>query len=308
MKVLIPGIAGGLARRVAKELLSRGHEVAGLDARPWADPPRGIAVYRLDLRKRAAEDLFRKFRPDAVIHMATVTSLVVRGAERSRINLGGTEAVYRHCQTYGVKHAVFVGRHTYYGAGPDSALYHQESEPPVELGRFPELADLVAADLMAASALWRVPEMRSCVLRLCYTLGPSGHGTLAGFLKGSRVPMVLGFDPLFQFLHDEDAVAAICAALDSPLKGIFNVAGPQPVPLSLMARIVGRPTLPLPERLLTAILGRAGIPDLPRGALTHLKFPVVVDARPFHAATGFKHRYDEIATLEDFAHRFPGRI
>ena len=54
---------------------------------------------------------------------------------------------------------------------------------------FPELADLVGADLYAGSALWRYPEIDTCVLRICYTLGPAHVGTLAAYLRGPRGPL-----------------------------------------------------------------------------------------------------------------------
>src|SRR5256712_13890479 len=72
--------------------------------------------------------------------------------------------------------------HTYYGAGPDAPLYHTEAEAPQELGAYPELADLVAADLYAANALWRLPDLQTAVLRICYTLGPAGHRAPASVL------------------------------------------------------------------------------------------------------------------------------
>ena len=78
-------------------------------------------------------------------------------------------------------------------------------------------------------------------------MGPSNRGTLANFLRGPRVPLVLGFDPLFQFLHEYDAARAIVATLQTKLVGVYNVAGPQPVPLSVLARITGRTPLPIPE-------------------------------------------------------------
>src|SRR5207237_3523167 len=184
----------------------------------WPGAPKGIELHSADIRKRAAEDVFRKRKPQAVIHMATVSALsAAPSEERYRINLGGTRAVFEHCATYGVEQVVFVGRHTYYGAGPDAPLYHTESEPPSELGAYPELADLVAADLYAANALWRLPDLHTAVLRICYTLGPAGHGTLASFLSARMVPMVLGFDPLFQYLHEDDAADAIVAALSAQL-------------------------------------------------------------------------------------------
>ena len=305
MKVLIPGISGLLARKVALRLLGAGHQVIGIDPRGWPGAPREIDLHPLDIRKRAAEDVFRQHRPEAVIHMATISALLADAEERYRINLGGTQAVFEHCRAYGVRRMVFVGRHTYYGAGPDAPLYHTEFEPPQELGRYPELADLVAADLYAANALWRLPDLQTVVLRVCYTLGPAGHGTLASFLKGRFVPMVLGFDPLFQFLHEDDAAEAIVTALSAGLRGIYNVAGPQPLPLGVIAREARRFPLPLPEAILARLVGRAGLPRLSRGALAHIKYPIVVDATPFRRDTGFTHRYDEITTVQTFSEAFP---
>ena len=273
----------------------------GIDPRGWPGAPDEIELYPVDIRKRAAEEVFRQDKPDAVIHMATISALLADAEERYRINLGGTRAVFEHCAAYGVGQLIFVGRHTYYGAGPDAPLYHTESEPPQELGTYPELADLVAADLYAANALWRLPALQTAVLRICYTLGPSGHGTLASFLKGRVVPMVLGFDPLFQFIHEDDAADAILKALSSKVRGIYNVAGPQPLPLSVIAHEVGRRVLPLPEGVLAALVGRAGLPRLSRGALAHIKYPIVVDASTFRKETGFVHRFDELTTARAFA-------
>jgi UDP-glucose 4-epimerase len=300
MKVLITGISGALGRRVATQLLAAGHEVIGIDRRPWYHPPEGIRVFQHDIRKRPAEDVFRTQLPEAMIHMATVTHLTHRSEDRFRINLGGTQAVFDHCHTYGCKRAIFVGRHTYYGAAPDSALYHTEAEPPMAVHTFPELSDLVAADLYAGSALWRYPEVDTAVLRLCYTLGPLRQGTLAAFIRGPRVPTVLGFDPLFQFVHDWDAAQAICVTLDKGLRGVFNVAGPPPVPLSVIIRQTGRSNVPIPEPVFNFMLGRFGLPKLPKGALTHVKYPVVMDGSAFHTATGWQAAYDEDKTMLDF--------
>jgi UDP-glucose 4-epimerase len=284
-------------------LLHDRHEVVGVDRRPWIDAP--IAFHVLDVRKRAAEEVFRKTRPHAVIHMATVSALDLAEDERHAINLGSTRAVFEYSQAYGVEHCVFVGRHTFYGAGPDLPLFHREDEPPQELNRFPELADLVAADLYAATALWRSPELTTTVLRFCYTLGPSGAGTLARFLHGRRVPLVLGFDPLFQFMHEDDVVTALATTIDKRLRGIFNVAGPQPLPLSNIVRVAGRVPVRLPEFVIAGMLGRFGLPRLPTGALAHLKYPVVIDARSFSSRTGFVHAHDELSTVKSFREEFP---
>jgi UDP-glucose 4-epimerase len=305
VKVLVAGLGGRLGKMLAERLVLSGHDVIGIDRRPFRDALAGIELHEVDIRKRAAEEVFRRVRPDAVVHMATVTHLVQQSEDRYRINLGGTRAVFDHSKAYGVKHVVFVGRHTYYGAAPDSPLFHTEDEPPMGLSSFPELADLVASDLYAGSALWRHPELVTSVLRFVYTLGPTGHGTLATFLRGARVPTILGYDPLFQFMHEEDVVSALCLSLAKRPRGVFNVAGPQPLPLSVVIRETGRTNIPLPEIVFHAALGRFGLPKLPAGALEHIKYPVTVDGAAFRAATGFTHAVDEKAAIRAYRDAFP---
>jgi len=298
MKVAITGITGALARMVASRLVAHGHEVLGVDRRPWPDAPRGVTMFRADIRKRPAEDVFRTQAIDALVHMATVTHFSASREERYRTNLVGTRSILEHCHAYGVKSVVFVGRHTVYGAASDTPLYRTEAEPPLAVSTFPDLSDLVAADLFAGSALWRWPELDTSVLRIVYTLGPSQRGTLHNFLRGPRVASVLGFDPLYHFMHEYDAAAAIALALEKRLRGVYNIAGPQPVPLSLLCRATGRKLVPIPELLYPRIAGRLGFPALPGGAINHVKYPIVIDAAAFRAATDFRHEHDEVAVMD----------
>lgn len=300
MRVLITGISGRLGQLVARQMVRDKHEVIGVDLRPWPDRPKGVKLYELDIRKRAAEDVFRRYRPEGVVHLATVTHVGASEHNRYRVNLNGTRSVFEHSHRYGTRRLIFVGRHTYYGAGPDSPLYHLEDEPPMVMNHFPELADLVAADLYAGSGLWRYPELNTSVLRFCYTLGPARHGTLASFLRGPRVPTVLGWDPLFQFMHERDAASAITTALEAGVRGVFNVSGPPPIPLSVIIRECGRRWTPVPQSVFSFVLKRLKLPGLPAGALDHIKYPILVDSSAFKAATGFVHQYDEDETMASF--------
>jgi UDP-glucose 4-epimerase len=55
-----------------------------------------------------------------------------------------------------------------------------------------------------------------------------------------------------------------------------------------------------PESLLPLLLGKFGLPKLPRGALSHLKYPIVIDTQAFRSKTGFTHQFDEYDTLQAF--------
>ena len=39
---------------------------------------------------------------------------------------------------------------------------------------------------------------------------------------------------------------------------------------------------------------------LPKGAVEHIKYPIVVNADPFKQATGFAPKYDSAQTMEGF--------
>ena len=149
-------------------------------------------------------------RPDAVIHMATVTHLVVqqRGAlpHQPRRHARGLRALPAPTAS---KHVVFVGRHTYYGAAPDSPLYHTEDEPPMAARArspsSPTSSPPISTPPPRSGALPSSP--RPCCASV-YTLGPTGHGHARDVPARPRVPTVLGFDPLFQFMHEQDVVSA----------------------------------------------------------------------------------------------------
>ena len=60
------------------------------------------------------------------------------------------------------------------------------------------------------------------------------------------VPSMFGFDPRFQFVHEDDVVRAILFVLDGEVPGIYNVAGDGLLPWSEVAAICGKRTFPLP--------------------------------------------------------------
>ena len=58
--------------------------------------------------------------------------------------------------------------------------------------------------------------------------------------------------------------------------------------------------VPVPESILVQLLGRFGFPALPRGALEHIKYPIVVDGSAYRAATGFAHATSEVDALRRY--------
>ncbi len=303
MKIVITGVTTLLGRMLAKELGEKGHDVYGIDPRPWKNPPKEITIVTEAMRNKPAEEVFRIQKPELVVHMDSLADFTRPLEERYKINLEGIRAMLQYAHDYGVKRVIYVGRHLVYGANPDSSLYRAESDPPYGGLTFPELNDIVTADLYAASAFWRYSTLKTAILRIAYTLGPSREGTLADFLHGPTVPTVFGFDPLFQFMHEEDAVRALMKAVDNELNGIYNIAGPQPIPLSTLIDKTGRVEMPIPQNWYTKALGRLGFSSIMPRSVDHVRYSVVIDDKSFRDAIGFMHEFDETETMQAF--RYP---
>ena len=107
------------------------------------------------------------------------------------------------------------------------------------------------------------------------------------------------------FATPREAADAIIAAAEKKVRGVYNVSGPPPLPLSIIVREAGRTAIPVPEVIFRMALGRFGLPTLATGAIAHLKYPIVIDSLPFRKLTGFRFTYDAPSTLEAFAKASP---
>jgi UDP-glucose 4-epimerase len=296
-RVLLTGIAGGMGRLVARHLLATGHQVLGIDDRPWHGHPEQIEVHLCDLRKRRGEDVFRTRRPDTVIHLASTRPTELSFSRRQQPNFEGAVQLFEYVHRYGVKKVIFSSRAVVYGALPDHPQFMSEEIPPSAGRTYPELADAVAADLFAQGQIWRRPETETVVLRPVNAIGPTTDGILNRYLRFARVPTILGYDPMMQVIHEEDLALAIELSLQPGLRGVFNITGPGEVPLSVLIDELGGTKVPLPHAVARRLLGRFGFPRIPVGALDFLKYSATVDDARFREATGFKPRLDLKTTL-----------
>jgi UDP-glucose 4-epimerase len=289
-KVLITGISGGQGRLLTRRLLEN-CEVCGVDWDPWKGHPQGVHVHRVDLRKKKFEDVVRTETPDAVVHMGFIRHF--RGEERRRhdVNVRGTKQLLDHCAAYGVKKLVVVSSSYVYGAFPENPFYMNEDYPLSASRSYPEIRDLVEVDTLASAFIWKYPHICTSVLRPVNVLGQFVHSMIGQYLRRERQPTMMGFDPIMQFMHEEDLCEAIALSLEGNLQGVFNVTGSGQVPLHTAIRETGGRAVPLPEPLVRPLfhrMFRLGLWPYPAGAFDYLKFPVTLSGKRFKEATNFR--------------------
>jgi UDP-glucose 4-epimerase len=299
-KLLITGISGGTAK-VLTRALHKQNDICGVDPIPWTGVPRGVRIYPVDLRKRPFEDVVSAERPDAIVHLGFVRHFEMTPRRRRENSIQGTERLLQHCIRYGVSRLVVVSSGYVYGARPENPFHLDEIAPLSADRRHTELRDLVELDTIATSFLWRAPELATCVLRPVNVIGPTVRSMAARYLRLRRVPTVMGFDPMMQFVHEEDVAGAIQLALEHELRGVYNLVGPGEVPIRTAIEACGSTAWPVPEPLLRPVLGGwlgplgrlgwGGDRGFPLGIVDYLKYPVTLSGARFVEQTGFEPRY-----------------
>ncbi len=306
MKVLVTGMGGGLSREVARQLLASGDEVVGVDYRRMPQPEGDLArvrVFAAHYHKTAIEDVFRQGPFEAVLHLGRVGNLSERIDKRFDLNVVGSKKILSLSRAHGVRRLVVLSTFHVYGAHPHNHTPISEEDPLRAGPDFPQIADAIQLDAMAAEWVWRHPEVRTVVLRPTNVVGRDIQNTMCRLLRLPRVPKLAGFNPMTQFVHATDLARAVIAAMRGDARGVFNVAGPTELPWATAIDVAGAKPLPVPSALVSLYVKT--LTHFPAYLVNFLKFPCVVTDGAFKQAFGYGPRMSMRATLEDV--RFPAR-
>ena len=219
------------------------------------------------------------------------------------INVIGTMNLFAAASASGstVRDVVVKSSTLVYGAAPQDPVWFSEetrrSKPPKSMVE----RSLLEVESYVRDFAVDNPHVTVAMLRFSNVLGPDITTSLAKALELPLVPSLFGYDPRFQFVHEEDVVRAILYVLEHQVQGIYNVAGDGLLPWSEVANICGRRTIPLPPfgtGLLSRPLARLGI-ELPPELLDLLRYGRGVDNRRLKRA-GFDYRFTSAGTVADF--------
>lgn len=296
--VVITGISGRLGTLLARRLHRDAH-VIGLDRRPIDVLPRDIEFHQVDLRRRKAEDLFRRNRIDALVHLNIMHDPRRSTEEHHNFNIVGTQKMLDLCQQHGFGKVVVLSSANVYGPSPTNTQFMTEEAPLMGGTHFEAIRDLIAVDMACSSYFWRHPEIETVILRPSHIIGCVDNAP-SNYLRLDPVPTLLGFDPMVQLIHAEDVISAIMLSLRPGVRGVYNLSGPPAVPLSEIVARMGKQTRPLPEPLVRPFfkfLFRTRLTSFPTAEFDYIKFVCMVDDARARQHLGYAHQYDLDAIL-----------
>ncbi len=144
---------------------------------------------------------------------------------------------------------VFPSSAAVYGAWPNNALPLSETSPARPNPESPYAADKLEAERICSG------EAPAAVLRICAVVGPNADPGVRRSARGYRlaVPAIKGATQALQFLHEDEAVAALLRAGTAAATGVFNIAPDDWLTEHDIAKLAGGRVLRLPRRAVLSV-------------------------------------------------------
>jgi UDP-glucose 4-epimerase len=297
-RILITGLSTYWGGRMAQELERdpANDAIVGVDSHdPTCELERTEFV-----RIGTQHSLIRRIVHAAEIDTVIDTRLVVDSAWTSprrahENNVIGTMNILAACGGPGspVRKFVFKSSGHYYGCERDDpAFFGEEMERP-HPARTPIERDIVEAEAAVAGFAQRNRDKTVTVLRFANGIGPHLRTSHSQLFALPAVPTILGFDPRYQFIHEDDIVGCLEHVVANDLPGTFNGAADGVLALSEVVGLLGKQLAPiLPPwgtGLLAGPLRRLGL-RIPVEMLNQMRYGRGLDNRRLKAS-GFRYRH-----------------
>ncbi len=289
-KILITGIAGGLAR-ITAHLIHRHYpkvQIVGIDNRVCEDNilKTFAEVHRVRYSRNDFEKVFREHNFDVVLHLGRPSHIATNfGADlvkRLNFNLVGTNKILDLSLHHHVKKIIVLSTFHVYGALVDNPVYIKEDSVLRASIKFPELRDVVEMDQIATSWMWKYKtQVDTVILRPCNIIGPQINNTMTKYLKSNYAPLPIDYNPMFQFVHEFDMASVLLESILKVPTGIYNVAGPGVISIREAKKRVGSESVPIPISLIEPLsdLVTSKVWQFPKYLLEYMKYSCIIDTQ-----------------------------
>ncbi len=298
MRVGITGISSDLGRALLP-LLESDTSVERIVAFDLAQPldASKAELIRIDLTRPGIEAeltaAMRDAKLDALFHLAFVNSKVHKAAFAHELEVVGTLHVLSAAGTTRLRRLIIPSLTALYGPANSGPTFLPERHPLAGCPGSRFITDRVEVEQQVQRFIEQHPETATQVLRFAPIVGPTSDNPFTRLLRAHFVPTILGFDPLWQVVHEADAGRALHLALHARSIGTFNIVGDGVMPLSTLIRRSGAQAVPMPGPVLRSmlrVLEATGTASVPRALHDFFKFSWLADGRRAMQELGFYAR------------------
>ena len=306
-KIAIIGGNNFIGFSLAKRLYEDGYSFIVIDIERPPALPKDVPYYKVDLTQTTADailaNIFKREEIKTIFHLAFLESPTHNLSLQHELEVIGTLYITHACAEAGVEKIIMKSTTMVYGAHPSNPNFLTEDHPVKGNTRYPFVRDKVEAESIMLNFKKKHPEVAVTILRLATIIGPEIDYYITRILSRSVIPILMGYDPLYQLLHEDDAVEAFLAALRSDAEGIFNIADEGVLPITSILKLLGRIPLPLLHTVaypLVDSMWLAGVSPVPAAHLDYIRYLWVADTQKVKEEMGFWGEHDIKSALESF--------
>ena len=316
-RIALTGASSFLGSRILRRLVAArgaGRVVVVDVARPPAQAA-GLRYRMVDLTLPAADrtlvEVFREEEVDTVVHAAFYTDPRRDVSYSHELESIGTLHLLAACAAAGVGHYVQRSFTAVYGARGQNPNFLTEEHPARPDDGFWWIRDKAEAEGHALAFARSHPSLTVTVLRLAPLLGPGVFTFYTRLFSRRTVSVVMGYDPLLQLLHPDDALTAVERALERRAGGLFNIVPRDSVTLRTLLHLAHKVVVPVPHPLAYALadaLWATGLGEAPGGFIDYVRFLCVADGARARRELGFEARWGSLDAVRDYlSYRYPHR-
>lgn len=287
---------------------ARVKKIIALDRKKPALTTKKTLFFRTELTQPTTDQkiaaILKKQKVDVFVHSALPITPPRRLELAHEIISIGTMYVLNACKAVGVKKFILPTTTDVYGAHPSNPHFLEEDlHPPKGYRHSRFLGDKIDAEKQALRFAKSSPQTIVTILRPCSILGPSVQSYKTRYLKRWLAMTVLGFDPLMQFVHEDDLFRALKLAIFEDHPGIFNIVGRGILPLSRVIHLSNQFHLRLPQigfKSLVQALWTLDLSPAPSSHVDFLRYSYLADATKAAERMGFVAKYSSKEALLSF--------
>lgn len=304
--IAITGISGYVGKKLTHLLIDKNYyqKIIGVDINDFSSEDEKIKFYKIDIRDKKLQNIFKEEKVDYVIHLAFLLNPIHNKSLMFDINVNGTKNVLDASKYSGVKKFIYLSSTTVYGAHSDNPEFLTEESVLRPNKNFDYAYHKLIVENMINEFSRENQQINITIFRPCIIISKNADNFISNtiiqsfslFIKGTNIPL--------QFVHEDDVARAIIFAIENNLQGIYNLAGNGTITTLECRKLAGGITLKLPYGLvylLVYILWRLKIPLVKanEAILAYLRYRWIVSSEKLKSS-GFVFKYTSEEAFKEF--------
>ena len=250
--VAVTGCSGYIGSRLLRYMDGSdwAARILGIDLNPPRYQTPKMDFHRLDVRDPRLADLFVRNGVEKVVHLAFIVNPLHDDRLMHDIDVNGTRNVLAATAACGARHLVIASSSSAFGAFPDNPEWLTEKDHPRRMTNYTYASDKYEVEMICRLFKDDHPGVKVALVRPCIVYGPNVDNYLSRFIvRLPFFPAIDGVKPEMQFVHEDDAAEVFLRVVEKEAVGYFHAVGEGTINAAEIARMAGKPIIPLPAKI-----------------------------------------------------------